>query len=269
MNKAHCFSADTDIRTMIYSVFKGGAMNTAQAVKLDILTNGRLSNLDDWTPDIANQLATQDGISLNNAHWDLITLLRGYYAAFKISPTRKLLKREIKKNLGPELANDDYLVSLFPNDIQIQGTKIAGIPVSIVDAEIEHNIQTKKLSKTSPERVSTSETEFLGKKIQLYSTGNLVDQNEWSPELADHLAKLENIELTDAHWLVITFLRTFYFQYAVTPMVNLLIKHLAEEFDTTISDEKRLYELFPKGPSRQGSQIAGLPAPQGCIDMDR
>lgn len=244
-------------------------MNTAQVVNFDVSTNGRLSNLNDWTPDIANELAKQDGLTLTNAHWDLMTLLRGYYEAFKISPTRKLLKREISKNLGPEIANDDYLMSLFPNDIQIQGTKIAGIPISIVDAEIEHNIQTHKLSKNNLEKVSKNEIEFSGKKIQLYSTGNLVDQNQWSPELADHLAKLENIELTDDHWIVINYLRTFYFQYAVTPMVKLLSKHLAEEFDSDISDEKKLYELFPKGPSRQGSQIAGLPEPQGCIDMDR
>lgn len=244
-------------------------MNTTQVVKFSVLTNGRLSNLNDWTPDIANELAKQDEISLTNAHWDLITLLRGYYAVFKISPTRKLLKREISKNLGPELANDDYLVSLFPNDIQIQGTKIAGIPVSIVDAEIEHNIQTNILSKNKLEKTSNNEIEFSGKQIQLYPSGNLVNQNDWTPELADHLANLENIELTEDHWLVINYLRAFYFQYAVTPMVKLLIKHLAEEFETDISDEKRLYELFPKGPSRQGSKIAGLPEPQGCIDLDR
>jgi tRNA 2-thiouridine synthesizing protein E len=49
-------------------------------------------------------------------------------------------------------------------------------------------------------------------------------------------------------------------------MVKLLIKHMAEEHGKDSANEEKLYKLFPGGPSRQGSRIAGLPEPQGCID---
>ena len=232
----------------------------------NILTDGRLANIDQWTPDVANALAKADGIELTNAHWDLITLMRGYYAKYNTSPVRKLLKREIAKNLGPELANDDYLMSLFPIDIQIQGTKIAGIPVAHVDAEIEHSIRLRKAETKQHTPHYSDEFEFEGKKIQVYPIGNLMLLDDWSEPLATHMAQKEGLTLTDEHWEVLRYMRKFYFQYGITPMVKLLIKHMAEEHGNDVSNEKRLYGLFPKGPSRQGSRIAGLPEPQGCMD---
>ncbi|MDH5571760.1 MAG: TusE/DsrC/DsvC family sulfur relay protein [Gammaproteobacteria bacterium] len=231
-----------------------------------ILTDGRLANVDQWTPDIANAFAKADGIELTNAHWDLITLMRGYYAKYNTSPVRKLLKREIAKSLGPELANDDYLMSMFPNDIQIQGTRIAGIPIAHVDAEIEHSIQLRKAETRQNTPHYSQEFEFEGKKIAVYPIGNLVNLDDWSEPLAEHMAEKEGIKLTNEHWEVIRYLRKFYFQYGITPMVKLLIKHMAEEHGKDVSNEARLYGLFPKGPSRQGSRLAGLPEPQGCMD---
>ena len=234
----------------------------------NILTDGRLANVADWNPDIANALAKSDGIELTNAHWDLITLMRGYYAKYNTSPIRKLLKREIAKSLGPELANDDYLMSLFPNDIQIQGTKIAGIPIAQVDAEIEHSIKLRKAETAAKQQNEhyTESFEFDGRTIKVYPIGNLVNLDDWSEALATHVAEKEGITLTDEHWEVIRYMRKFYFQYGITPMVKMLIKHMAEEFGHEISNQERLYGLFPKGPSRQGSRIAGLPEPQGCMD---
>ena len=49
-------------------------------------------------------------------------------------------------------------------------------------------------------------------------------------------------------------------------MVKILIKHMAEEFGADEVNKERMYELFPCGPAKQGSRIAGLPSPQGCID---
>src|SRR5271165_1311683 len=53
--------------------------------------------------------------------------------------------------------------------------------------------------------------EFNGKTIETTSTGYLVDQDDWSKELAQHMASLESIELTQRHWDLIDYLRDEYF----------------------------------------------------------
>ena len=80
------------------------------------------------------------------------------------------------------------------------------------------------------------------------------------------MAKKEGLDLTPEHWEILHFLRKFYFEYGITPMVKILQKHMQEELGEKLASREHLYGLFPAGPSRQGSRIAGLPEPQGCID---
>ena len=82
------------------------------------------------------------------------------------------------------------------------------------------------------------------------------------------MAEGEGIELSEEHWEVLNFLREFYFTYGISPMVKILMKYMAEDLGPERASREHLYTLFPKGPSRQGSRIAGLPEPQGCIDPD-
>lgn len=228
--------------------------------------DGRLVELSDWTPEIAIAIAKEEGLNLTDAHWDIINLMRDYYSTYNIPPIMKLLKREIARKFGAEHATDEAINSLFPSGIQYQGSKIAGIPVPMLDSELEQSTQLRKITtKSAPQHYSDS-FDFKGKHIKVYPSGNLVNPEEWNEELAVHLAEKENIGLTKAHWTVLRYLRKFYFQYGITPMVKILVKHMGEEMGKDVSDRDALYRLFPGGPSRQGSRIAGLPAPQGCID---
>ena len=110
------------------------------------------------------------------------------------------------------------------------------------------------------------EFEFEGERIKVFSRGNLVHPEQWNERLAEFMAAKENLELSREHWEVLRFLRQFYFQYGISPMKRLLMKHMEGQFGPEKSSEEYLYHLFPEGPSRQGSRIAGLPEPQGCID---
>ncbi len=228
--------------------------------------DGRLNELSDWTPDIATAIAREEGLNLTDAHWDIINLMRDYYFTFNITPVTKLLKREIAKKLGAERASDEALAGLFPGGVQYQATKIAGIPVPMLDSELEQGSHIKKTSSKPATQHYNDSFEFKGQQIKVYPSGNLVNPEEWNEELAAHLAKKEGIELSDAHWVVLRYLRKFYFQYGITPMVKILMKHMGEELGEEVSNRDALYRLFPEGPSRQGSRIAGLPSPQGCID---
>ena len=228
--------------------------------------DGRLVNLSDWTPEIAKAIAKEEGLELTDAHYDIINLMRDYYFTYNIAPILKLLKREIARKFGPERATDEAINSLFPGGVQYQGSKIAGIPIPMLDSELEPAAQLRKTETKSSTQHYNDSFDFRGKQIKVYHSGNLVNLDDWNEELATHMAQQEGIELTDAHWVVLRYLRKFYFQYGITPMVKILMKHMGEELGTDVSDRDSLYRLFPGGPSRQGSRIAGLPTPQGCID---
>lgn len=237
---------------------------SARTDEAPIRADGHLVNIADWTPNIAVYLSSQQGLTLTDEHWEIINIMRDYYKTYNISPIRKLLLREIKEKLGNDKASNDYLKKLFPGDVMEQGVQIAGIPVPLLDSEMRKPGSKPAVANASAS--STYEIGFGGKTISFYAKGNLVHLEDWTPALAEFLAEKEGITLTEAHWDVINFLRDFYTQYGIAPMVKLLVKHIRQQLGPDIGNNEYLYTLFPKGPARQGSKIAGLPEPQGCID---
>lgn len=244
-------------------------MQPSQEIRVQLTANGRLQKLNDWNEEVAAFLAASDGLTLTPEHWEIIRLMREYYQAYNITPIRKLLKADISDKLSAEKATDAWLEKIFPQGVLIQGSKIAGLPLPMLDAEIEEMHATKVKKESQPAAKSShfvNEFYFEGRTYQVQPKGNLVNPGEWNERLAEFLARKEGIALTEEHWQVIDFLRKFFFQYGITPMVRLLMKHMRQELGEERSSHDYLYKLFPGGPSRQGSRIAGLPEPQGCVD---
>jgi len=238
---------------------------------VELRADGYLKNMNDWTPDLAERIALKEGLTLTEQHWDVLNIMREYYAEYNTSPILKLLRRELARQYGKERATQESLDELFPNGVQSQGSRLAGIPLAQLDAELEQEHRVRSVSVSNASAKSSQAHfndafDFNGKTIHVYASGNLSNLEDWNEELAVVLAKKENIELTDEHWKVLNFLRKFYFQYGITPMVKVLIKHMSEELGGASAKRSKMYELFPGGPARQGSRIAGLPSPQGCID---
>lgn len=244
--------------------------NTAHKTHFELLPNGQLAKLNEWTAEAANYLAHTQGIELNDAHWDIINLMRDFYNEYNISPVHKLLIKHIREKFGADKANDKYLNTLFPGGVLAQGTLIAGLPTPLMDTDTSASKPLSHLQNTLKSRLNVKhfqdQFEMDGQIFKLTFHGNLTDISQWNEKVAAHMAKQEGIELSDEHWEVINFLRDFYFKYEITPMVRLLQKHLAKKLGSEKGSEKYLYNLFPDGPARQGSRIAGLPEPQGCID---
>lgn len=90
--------------------------------------NGFLNDTGNWSDDIAQAFAAQEGISLTNAHWEVLSLLRDYFAAFGDSPANRALVNFTKQQLGPEKGNSLYLMGLFPGSPARVGSRIAGLP---------------------------------------------------------------------------------------------------------------------------------------------
>lgn len=102
--------------------------------------------------------------------------------------------------------------------------------------------------------------EAKGKKLEINEEGFLVHPEEWTKEVAKILAKKEEgIEaLTEDHWAVIEFIRNYYLEKSLAPMVRKLCKNTGFQL-------KYIYELFPSGPAKGACKIAGLPKPDGCV----
>ena len=108
--------------------------------------------------------------------------------------------------------------------------------------------------------------EINGKSIDLDDDGYLVDRTQWNEEVAKALAVTEDLPLTDKHWEIINFLRAYYEEFQIAPMIKILTKEIAKLHDIDKRDaSKALYELFPSGPAKQACKLAGLPKPTGCV----
>ena len=89
---------------------------------------GFLRDLDDWTPEVAAQIATGEGIQLTPAHWEVLNLLRTYYSQYDASPAMRPLVKYCALKLGIEKGKSIYLLGLFPGSPAKIGSKIAGLP---------------------------------------------------------------------------------------------------------------------------------------------
>ncbi|MDX1451734.1 MAG: TusE/DsrC/DsvC family sulfur relay protein, partial [Oleiphilaceae bacterium] len=87
-----------------------------------------LVNLEDWNTQVAEAIASDEGISLSPEHWEIIHLLRRFYEAYELSPAMRILVKQVKTELGEEKGNSIYLMKLFPGSPAKIASKIAGLP---------------------------------------------------------------------------------------------------------------------------------------------
>ncbi|GAA4085538.1 TusE/DsrC/DsvC family sulfur relay protein [Zhongshania borealis] len=97
---------------------------------LDIATDpdGFLKDLNDWSPAVAEQLATNCDIQLSDGHWQLIHLVQRYYQQFGLSPAMRPLVKYAKLELGDDKGNSLYFLKYFPDSPAKSLSKIAGLP---------------------------------------------------------------------------------------------------------------------------------------------
>ena len=87
--------------------------------------------------------------------------------------------------------------------------------------------------------------------------GYLTQLEQWNPAIGNEIAKEEEIEMTDKHWEVIEYL-----QEQCKNEVALTIRRVGKSGVVSI---KEFYQLFPGGPLKKASRIAGIPKPVSCI----
>lgn len=82
-----------------------------------------------WTEEVATTIASEDGIELNEKHWEIIYFLRSFYTEHEMSPpSNRLFVKAVKEALGEDRGNSIYLMQLFPGTPAKTACKIAGLP---------------------------------------------------------------------------------------------------------------------------------------------
>lgn len=97
-----------------------------------------------------------------------------------------------------------------------------------------------------------------GNTVDVNEEGYLTDMSQWNEAIAAAIAAEEGIgPLTAPHMKVINYLRQ---QQAAG--ASLTIRSMGKSGVVTT---KELYDLFPGGPLKKSSKIAGIPKPVGCV----
>ena len=99
--------------------------------------------------------------------------------------------------------------------------------------------------------------EINGKSISVNEEGYLTDFSQWDNAIAEALAKEAGLELSPRHWDVI-----HYLQDEQKKEVALNIRKVGNSGVVSI---KEFYALFPQGPLKTATKIAGIPKPASCI----
>ncbi|MFL1010753.1 TusE/DsrC/DsvC family sulfur relay protein [Flavisericum labens] len=95
------------------------------------------------------------------------------------------------------------------------------------------------------------------KEVDVNEEGYLVDFKQWDQEIGKTLAEELSISMTDKHWEVIDYIHDKY--QNEEPLSIRGIKK------SGVINIKEFYSLFPGGPLKKATLIAGIPKPKSCI----
>ncbi len=101
--------------------------------------------------------------------------------------------------------------------------------------------------------------EFNGHNYSVDDDGFLEDPGLWNDTVAQDFACGEGIAtLTEDHWKVINYIRDYYLEFGIAPMIRKLCKETGFKL-------AQIYDMFPSGPAKGACKLAGLPKPTGCV----
>ena len=95
---------------------------------MELTKDGFLINKEDWTIEIAEVIAKEEGIELTEEHWEIIHFVQDYYKEYSITPIMRILGKAIGIKLGEDKGKSRYLYKLFPDVPIKQSARIAGLP---------------------------------------------------------------------------------------------------------------------------------------------
>lgn len=117
---------------------------------------------------------------------------------------------------------------------------------------------------TNPYAIYTRKVMVDGKEVLTDQEGYILNMDEWSEGFARAQAEQEKLVLTDEHWDVIHFIRTYYEEHNVQAQVRDMIRHFRDAWGPERGNNHHLHEIFPMGgPQKQGNRLAGIRKTKG------
>ena len=102
-----------------------------------------------------------------------------------------------------------------------------------------------------------SQRTLAGQTVEVNEDGYFTEPSQWTEPMASELAQEAGINLTPKHLEVIHFLRDRHLSGK-----PLTIRRVGKSGIVSI---KEFYALFPGGPLKVSSKIAGIPKPASCV----
>ena len=95
--------------------------------------------------------------------------------------------------------------------------------------------------------------------------GFLLDAGLWNESVAMHLASRIPLELAQAHWEIIGFIREYHARFRHLPNNRMFVKAVEKALGPEKGNSRYLNALFAGSPVKYACMVAGLPKPPGCI----
>ena len=99
--------------------------------RLALDDRGYLLDWQAWRPEVAEALAERDGVTLTGAHWQVLDILRAYYAEYEIEPPMRALVKLLRARSGDPSLGSRELYRLFPEGPARQASRYAGLPLPV------------------------------------------------------------------------------------------------------------------------------------------
>ena len=102
-----------------------------------------------------------------------------------------------------------------------------------------------------------SDKVYAGTPVNVDEQGYMTDFNQWNRDIGVEIAAEEGVTMSNRHWEVINFIQDQFKKDS-----PLSIRKIGK---SGVVDIKEFYKLFPDGPLKKASRIAGIPKPKSCI----
>jgi len=188
---------------------------------------GCLQRFDEWKPQFAESMASEVGITppLGPEHWKVIKYLR---EAVERTGRTPIVHRACR-DCGLKLRD---IERLFPTGFHRGACRLAGL---------------NYFERYTPPTAASSP----GRTYLIDERGFLVNPDDWDERFARQLAEDSGLDLTEAHWQVIRYLRAARERTGAVPPVHTTCRACNLELED-------LERLFPRGYQRQAVKLAGL-----------
>ena len=95
---------------------------------IELSNKGFLVCVDEWSETVAETLAQEEGVALEDCHWQVIRFMREFYAEYEVNPSPRNIIKAIGNHLTTGKCTRKVFDELFPDGGCKQACRIAGLP---------------------------------------------------------------------------------------------------------------------------------------------